>query len=60
VLVKGRRRASRRRRAARTGRGPAKREELMPHVARFSVPHVDVPSLIFGDIGILRISLLRS
>src|SRR5258706_1050009 len=25
---------------------PGKREELMPHVARFSVPHVDVPSLI--------------
>jgi 2-polyprenyl-6-methoxyphenol hydroxylase-like FAD-dependent oxidoreductase len=25
---------------------PGKREELMPHVARFSVPYVDVPSLI--------------
>jgi len=25
---------------------PGKREELMPHVARFSVPHVDVPALI--------------
>ena len=25
---------------------PGKREELMPHVARFSVPHVDVRSLI--------------
>jgi 2-polyprenyl-6-methoxyphenol hydroxylase-like FAD-dependent oxidoreductase len=25
---------------------PGKREELMPHVARFSVPHVDVPTLI--------------
>ncbi len=25
---------------------PGKREELMPHVARFSVPHVDVPNLI--------------
>ena len=25
---------------------PGKREELMPHVARFAVPHVDVPSLI--------------
>jgi 5-methylphenazine-1-carboxylate 1-monooxygenase len=25
---------------------PGKREELMPHVARFNVPHVDVPALI--------------
>jgi 2-polyprenyl-6-methoxyphenol hydroxylase-like FAD-dependent oxidoreductase len=25
---------------------PGKREELMPHVARFSVPYVDVPGLI--------------
>ncbi|MEH2471326.1 2-polyprenyl-6-methoxyphenol hydroxylase-like FAD-dependent oxidoreductase [Nitrobacteraceae bacterium AZCC 2161] len=25
---------------------PGKREDLMPHVARFSVPHVDVPALI--------------
>ena len=25
---------------------PGKREELMPHVARFSVPYVDVPNLI--------------
>jgi 5-methylphenazine-1-carboxylate 1-monooxygenase len=25
---------------------PGRREELMPHVARFSVPYVDVPSLI--------------
>ena len=25
---------------------PGKREELMPHVARFSVPHLDVPGLI--------------
>src|SRR6201747_2740547 len=25
---------------------PGKREELMPHVARFSVPYVDVPALI--------------
>src|ERR1700761_559271 len=25
---------------------PGKREELMPHVARFSIPHVDVRSLI--------------
>jgi hypothetical protein len=25
---------------------PGKRKELMPHVARFSVPYVDVPSLI--------------
>src|ERR1700731_4326678 len=25
---------------------PGRRDELMPHVARFSVPHVDVPSLI--------------
>jgi 2-polyprenyl-6-methoxyphenol hydroxylase-like FAD-dependent oxidoreductase len=25
---------------------PGRSEELMPHVARFSVPHVDVPSLI--------------
>ena len=25
---------------------PGRREELMPHVARFSVPHVDVPALI--------------
>src|SRR6202000_2176988 len=25
---------------------PGRREELMPHVARFSVPHVDVASLI--------------
>src|SRR5258705_1058746 len=25
---------------------PGKREELMPHVARFAVPYVDVPSLI--------------
>src|ERR1700691_1614435 len=25
---------------------PGKREELMPHIARFSVPHVDVPNLI--------------
>ena len=37
----GRRRQLARRRAARTGRGPGRREELMPHVARFSVPHVD-------------------
>ena len=32
---------------------PGKREELMPHVARFSVPHVDVPQPDFGDAGIL-------
>ena len=38
---------------------PGKREELMPHVARFSVPHVDVPEPDLGDIGILRISDLR-
>ncbi|HEY8338134.1 MAG TPA: flavin-dependent oxidoreductase [Tardiphaga sp.] len=25
---------------------PGKRDELMPHVARFNVPHVDVPALI--------------
>jgi 2-polyprenyl-6-methoxyphenol hydroxylase-like FAD-dependent oxidoreductase len=25
---------------------PGKREELMPHVARFAVPYVDVPTLI--------------
>ena len=25
---------------------PGKREELMPHIARFSVPYVDVPNLI--------------
>ena len=25
---------------------PGKRDELMPHVARFKVPHVDVPALI--------------
>lgn len=25
---------------------PGKREELMPHVARFNVPHIDVPALI--------------
>ncbi|WP_398470118.1 flavin-dependent oxidoreductase [Tardiphaga sp.] len=25
---------------------PGKREELMPHVARFKVPHIDVPALI--------------
>ncbi len=39
---------------------PGKREELMPHVARFSVPHVDVPQPDLGDAGILRISVLRS
>src|ERR1700710_2904927 len=30
----------------RRGARPGKREELMPHVARFSVPHVDVRTLI--------------
>lgn len=25
---------------------PGKRDELMPHVARFAVPHIDVPALI--------------
>ena len=38
---------------------PGKREELMPHVARFKVPHVDVPAPDLGDAGILRISDLR-
>ena len=35
---------------------PGKREELMPHVARFAVPHVDVPQPDRGDAGVLRIS----